>query len=146
MGARAGALGLRNFGQALAKLRKLPGMVKSWQGMSDFGELREIEADFQRQFPTADKLRHSIAHPEFYADPAKLMSAAAPIEQYGVHLGPGSIIQGSIFNNTFIATFEGETLQYSLSADTSLAMRRYTDRIYDVFGPLDWSWSVRNGS
>jgi hypothetical protein len=116
----AGAMEIRNYGKALAAVRKLVGQVPQWLGRVDAQALKESEADFKTYFPNADKLRHSVAHPEFYSDPSKNMYGPPPPGMVNSEGGGHQIMmQGSIYNNQFTATFEGVTVSYPLTSETS---------------------------
>jgi len=137
MGARAGAMALRNFGQALAKIRKIAGRISPWKEAVDLKALKDAEQAFRKAFPKADKIRHSVAHPELYADPNKSMGSKKPFEDSGVSLGPGAVIQDGIINGQFTATFEGELIQYPVTVESARELLSVTRRIFDAFAALD---------
>ena len=108
---RDGAMALRNFKEALLSIRGLVGRCPSISDLVDTKLLREAEARFNSKFPRAEKLRHSVAHPEFYSNPNIKMSTDEPIEKPRAQLGAGVTVQGSILGRTFIATINGLTVE-----------------------------------
>lgn len=142
MGAREGAVQIRNFGQFLRKVRGLAGRVPQWAGKFDAAAIKDAVASFEKQFPSADKLRHSVAHPEFFGDPSK------PTRAIVTDLpGPGLKVTGSanlaisstLFNNTFHGTFEGQMLTYEVDGATVSAIIAITRQTFSAFDQLDWT-------
>lgn len=84
MAARYGGLAIRNWGQALGAVQSLVGKIPTWLPEIDAFELREVRKQFEVRFPNIDKLRHSIAHPEFYSNANKDMSVEGEINAPGL--------------------------------------------------------------
>lgn len=130
--ARDGAMTIRNYGKALASIRSLIGLCVSWAERTDLARLKAAEKRFQLLFPFADKLRHSVAHPEFYNDASKGMGVKNPTGIPGSTFSEDStfISSNSLFNDEFVATFEGVVVKYSVSAVTAKCIAEITLEIF----------------
>jgi hypothetical protein len=130
--ARDCGMSIRNFGVSLASIRKLIGQVPGWRDLVDVQRLKRAENKFNDSFPFAHKIRHSIAHPEFYGDPAKDMSVRGD-DDPNASLG----MQNTLVDFTFHATFAGQAVQYDLTEKTIRILLDCLSEIYLAFGKLD---------
>lgn len=136
LAARNGALALRNFCQNLAAARGIVGKVSFWKGRIDLKALKGIERDFRSQFPDIDKLRHAVAHPEFYADPSINMKGK-PAEIPGFSfMGYMKVRDALGFGGTYATTINGMTVHYQLSRENALFVRNLTLRSYAAVSQL----------
>lgn len=133
---RFGGLSLRNYGQAMSVASRLFGRIPAWAGKVDGQGTKKATNEFNAQFPGIDKVRHSIAHPEFYSNPDKDTAAAGTIPGFA-NFGGGASMQSSLNGRTFVATFEGQFVQYDLSVENLILLRDLTVRYYDCFQALD---------
>jgi hypothetical protein len=139
MGARYGAMALRNFREALGTVRSLIGQCPSFLPDVDTKALRAVEKEFDDAFPRVEKLRHSVAHPEFYSDPDKKMNADGGETVGGV--GGGFAIEyggitrvgGDIVFGTYVATIDGIAVKYPVNADTVRLVSALTARAFEAF-------------
>lgn len=132
-------MSIRNFGEALAKVRSLVGRVKSWLPLIDTQALKFAETAFNDKFPFAHKLRHSVAHPELYNDPTKKMGIDGDMEELGINVSNvrDMTIKGLISGNTFASTFEGILVRYDLTEDTICTILRIIHQVFDAFSIAD---------
>lgn len=94
LAARGGALALRNHMEMFAAGRALIGKISGWRDRINGKELRAIDRCLAERFPKIDKLRHAVAHPEFYADPTIDMTGPAVAED-GIYIAGGGSMQDS---------------------------------------------------
>lgn len=137
---REGGLALRNYGKALESLQRLPGTIKEWKSKVDFLAIKKTRKRFDGLFPEVDKLRHAIAHPEFYADEDKVMGATGDIiiphsgNVVGHSSGGGiATIRNTFFNKHFTSTFEGVVVGYDLTGENAQELMAITKEIYSAF-------------
>ncbi len=129
MAARNGGLALRNFSQCLAAARGVVGKVTFWTGKIDLKALKTIDGEFRERFPDIDKLRHAVAHPEFYADPQVDMTGA-PAEMPGLSFGGNMQVQDALAFRTYATTINGTTASYQLTAENARLVVDLTRRAY----------------
>lgn len=136
---RSGAMDIRNYGLSIAKVRSLIGQIPLWLKEVDIQALKGAEKDFRNFFPNADKLRHSVAHPELYSDGTKDMSGR--VESPLIHAPngePGTLVfNGCFFEDTFTSTFEGTAVSYDLTHETVIKVVDITSRAFLAFAKLD---------
>jgi hypothetical protein len=139
LAARDGAISIYSFGKALAQVRSLIGRVKSWHPIIDAEKLKSAESAFKKSFPFAEKMRHSVAHPEFYNNPDKKMGINGDFEGLGIKAEgvENLVLQEMIENFTFAATFEGVLVKYDLTAETLNSVIGITEQAFDAFSALD---------
>lgn len=139
LAARDGAMSIRNFGEALASVRSLIGRVKVWLPLIDTKALKAVETHFNEVFPFAHKLRHSVAHPEFYNDPTKKMGISGDLDELGVKAeNVGNLtIKAMISDSTYASTFEGVLVRYDLTTTTIDAVSDLTHRTFNAFALPD---------
>jgi hypothetical protein len=141
LAAREGAMMLRNYKEALKLIRKLIGKCPTWLGQIDVKAIKAANSEFEAKFPRVEKLRHSVAHPELYADRDANMAYTGEVRASDgatVITGGGSFVLRETFTNrTFSSTIDGILVQYDLNADTALALVNCTKRVFDAFGPID---------
>jgi hypothetical protein len=135
---RDGAFAARNYGKALEAVQALALRVKDLEGdiaRSAFSEPRRL---YHEAFPKIDTLRHSVAHPEFYANPRKNKPVSKDIPGIAIGVGQGaSVTVTSGFNgDTFGATFDGEYVSYELSETKAVLLVDITKKCFAVFDPL----------
>jgi hypothetical protein len=133
--ARDGAMSIRNFGEALAKVRGLIGKVSTWHSMVDTKALKSAETIFREKFPFAHNMRHSVAHPELYNDPSKKMGISGSLDELGIHAQDVTnlSIQGLITGVTFASTFKGSLVRYDVSAESLAAIISITEKCFGSF-------------
>jgi hypothetical protein len=137
--ARDGAMSLRNFAHSIFQVRGAIGKIPNWLERVDVGKLKKAHQKFEVEFPFAHKLRHAVAHPEFYADPKKEMGTRDAINIKGIMVaeGGGSItINQGLFNNKFTCTFEGEIIEYELSLETCKIMLEICQESFECFNKV----------
>lgn len=122
--ARSGALAARNFGQALNAVEELAGAVRTWAQKIDRDGIKGAGKRFRAEFPGVDKVRHSIAHPEYYPNPKKKMGVTGMVN-YPAFQGEYHelIIQENLINRQFVATFAGEVVTCDITAEKAIAIR-----------------------
>ncbi|WP_236575110.1 hypothetical protein [Sphingobium sp. S6] len=137
--ARDGAMSIRNFGEALAKIRGLIGKVPTWCSVVDTKALKSAETTFKETFPFAYKMRHSVAHPELYNDPSKKMGISGSMDELGIRANDVTnlSIQGLITGVTFASTFEGVLVRYDVSAESLSAIIDITNTCFSSFQRLE---------
>jgi|GEM_PF-4869270 len=136
IGARNGGLALRNFCQCLAAARGVVGKVACWKGKIDLKELKAIENEFRNRFPDIDKLRHAVAHPEFYANPSINMKGA-PASMPGLAFEGSFQVQDALgLGGTYATTINGMTVHYQLTADNARLVLELTRRAYSAVDQL----------
>jgi hypothetical protein len=135
LAARDGAMSIRNYLVDLNAARGLIGRIPTWTAQIDAIQLRKLERLFRKQFPFAEKMRHSVAHPEFYNDPTKKMGVEGTGEFGGISMIDCSeiVVQSYIYNNSFHATFEGAAITYSLDDAAQASIVETTHRVLDCF-------------
>lgn len=135
--ARDGALTIRNFGKALSKIRSLIGRIKSWLPLVDSDALKVAALRFDEKFPFADKLRHAVAHPEFYNDPNKKMGIDGDLDDIGIKAEnvKNLSIKGQITDCTYASSIEGILVKYDLTRDTLEAIFDIVHQVFDAFAP-----------
>jgi len=127
--ARDGAFSIFNFDEALAKTRSLIGKVPQWIQKIDALQLKESEKILDVAFPFARKMRDAVAHPELYADSTKKM---------GISDGSSSLtVEGSLFGDTFMSTFKGEAVKYSVNESTLNILMDVAAQAFMAFEDLD---------
>ena len=134
--ARDGAMSIRNFAYAIANVRRAIGQIPNWVTLVDVSLLKQAHVDFEAAFPFSHKLRHSVAHPEFYADPKKDMAVTDAVNIGGIFVtekGGNITINQGLFNNTFASTFEGDVVQYELSFETCIKILDICNRSFAAF-------------
>jgi hypothetical protein len=136
-GARYGAMALRNFREALGTVRGLIGQCPTFLPDVDTKALRAVEKDFDDTFPRIEKLRHSVAHPEFYSDPDKKMTADGGVTVagvgFGVEYGDMTRVAGDLVFGTYVATINGIAVKYAVSADTVRLVSAFAARAFEAF-------------
>lgn len=135
MAARNGGLALRNFSQCLSAARGVVGKVSFWRGKIDVQALKVIEAEFRSRFPEIDKLRHAIAHPEFYGNPLIDMSGS-PADMPGLSVGGNITVQDALAFRTYATTINGLTVSYQLSIENARLVLDFTQRAYTAVEQL----------
>ena len=137
MAVRVGGLSLRNWGQALGAVQSLIGKVPQWVDEIDRKEVKSVRVEFDKKYPTIDKLRHAIAHPELYSNVDKDMSAKGPFSVPGITAGNSQItISNSICHNNYAATFDGVVVQYCLDDIAVLDIIAWSKRVFNAFSSL----------
>jgi hypothetical protein len=128
-------MSIRNFGEALAKVRGLIGRVSTWRSMVDTKTLKSAETTFKEKFPFAHKMRHSVAHPELYNDPFKKMGISGSMDELGIRASDVTnlSIQGLITGVTFASTFEGALVRYDVSAESLAEIINITEKCFNSF-------------
>lgn len=136
MAARNGGLALRNFCQCLAAARGVVGKVPFWEGKIDLKALKSIEAEFRDRFPDIDKLRHAVAHPEFYANPSIDMTGA-PKDMPGISFGANITVQDALgLGGTYATTINGMTVHYQLTIESAQLILDLARRAYAAVNQL----------
>lgn len=136
MAARNGGLALRNFCRCLAAARGVVGKVSFWAGKIDLKALKSIEAEFRDRFPDIDKLRHAVAHPEFYANPSVDMTGA-PKDMPGLSFGADVTVQDALgLGGTYATTINGMTVHYQLTIESAQLILDLTCRAYAAVNQL----------
>ncbi len=130
---RDGAMSLRNYKEAMSTVRGLLGRCPSISDDVDAKMLKEAERTFDLHFPRAEKLRHSVAHPEHYSNPKIKMSTDEAISKPGAQIPPGSIIQGALIGRTFVCTINGLTVEWEISYRSALALVDITRSAFAAF-------------
>lgn len=140
----SGALGIRNFGQHLAKVRRIAGSISTWRGKVDLAALGSSVNEFSKGFPGADRIRNAIAHPEFYPNPNKDTSAHLRVNTPTAYIDSehGSF-QSTMIDDVFHISFEGEHLQCSISEESLQKLTRISKMAFDAFQPLDTLRNIR---
>ena len=134
---RDGAMSLRNFKAALSTLRSLVGRCASIRNSVDVVGLKEAESAFSSAFPRAEKLRHSVAHPESYSNPRINMTTSEPIPNW-LTFAPGTVtIQGSIINRDYIFTINELTVGWEISDNSAMTLVDITTSVFRAFAILD---------
>lgn len=124
LGARSAGLALRNYVTALEPMRQNLGRIAMWRDKINFHDLKRVKKDFDTRFPGIDRIRHAIAHPEFFANPDKGMATASNlnvpgVEMTAIHNGGKGSISNAMVGNHFGTSFEGE--MYSVDISTEAA-------------------------
>lgn len=137
--ARSGALAARNFGQSLAAVEELVGAVRTWAPKVDLPAIKEAGKQFRAEFPGVDKVRHSIAHPEYYPNPKKKMGVSGRVDHpaFQGEFGGTVVIRESLFNRQLVATFAGEVVTCDITAEKAKVIRECCSLCFDAFGQLD---------
>ena len=135
--AREGAFALRDFSEMLSAVRSLVGRCDAIKLAVDTGALKADQALFQASFPRVEKLRHSVAHPEFYANPDVKMSSDAAASFHGVQVDAGATPQASTMYGTFASSINGITVQYDVNTETALIVARIALSVFSNFATLD---------
>jgi hypothetical protein len=133
--ARNGGLALRNFAQCLSAARGVAGKVTFWAGKIDLQALKAVNVEFHKRFPDIDKLRHAVAHPEFYGNPKKDMTGAYA-ELPGLVTAGGVQMQDVLVYRTYAATINGMTVSYQLSIGNALFVVELTRRAFAAVGQI----------
>ncbi len=146
MAARDCAMAIRNFGKALSALRASLALVPEWAGKVDKGTLKEVSKKFDKNWPDSDKMRHSIAHPEFYSNPSKSMSSESifPISGGGIYeIRGGSIsddsmiLKSAIHNDTYMATIDGQLVKCDVDRTTAGQIIMIHNQVADACASID---------
>lgn len=137
---RFGGVTIRNFGQALSAARGVIGRIPSWIDRIDRAALKDVEGRFREAFPNIDKVRHSISHPEFYADPTKKMGVDGDFDVGNiiqVRQSADVTIRGIYADRTFASTFDGLVVSYELNADNALLLVELATASFAAVAELD---------
>lgn len=71
--AEGAVLSARNYWKALEALDGLPGSIPGWRDRWNPDAFKAAKGEFETRFPLVDRMRHSIAHREYYSNPDKKM-------------------------------------------------------------------------
>lgn len=140
LAARSGAMSLRDYGEALSEIRKLLGRANSLE-LVDTEALKRAERTFRQHFPRAEKLRHSVAHPEHYANPNINMSSDTAINMQSLQASATTTIQG-IIGDTYIATINGLTVKWEITAASAAAIIDVTRIVYEALSKLSLDYRL----
>lgn len=132
---REGAMTLRNFKVALASISHLIGRCPSWEGVADKEAISAANHEFQKRFPGADKLRHTVAHPEWYNNSDKDMTSHSAHSVPGMSGESGATIMSSFAERKYLATIEGVLVSYELSSETADVLCELRDTVCAAFRP-----------
>jgi hypothetical protein len=130
--ARSGGMALRNWIQLLDAARSLAGRIPAWMPHIDVRAMKKASNTFDKQFPNIDKLRHAIAHPEFYANPEKDMVSKEPLEIRGASIGGGGRMSDMLINYTFVSSIEGIAAKYDATTENALFLIDLTKRVFSA--------------
>ena len=135
LAARCGALSIRDFGVSMAKVRGLIGQVQVYKDAFNVKSQKEAELEFKAYFPFCDKMRHSAAHPEVYNDPNKNIPFEGDYVGTTIRLeGVSQMSISSLFDgDTYIATFDGAIVNYSLDMATIKTINAVTQKFFGSF-------------
>eukprot|EP01012_Entosiphon_sulcatum_P067242 TRINITY_DN96848_c0_g1_i1.p1 TRINITY_DN96848_c0_g1~~TRINITY_DN96848_c0_g1_i1.p1 ORF type:complete len:258 (+),score=24.96 TRINITY_DN96848_c0_g1_i1:119-892(+) len=135
---RSGGLALRNYVTALDAVQRLAGRVGPWRDVIDTGKIKESRKSFDRRFPGIHKIRHAIAHPEFFPNPEKEMAHKSDFEVksgdfIAIKGDAGGSIQNAMIYGTFSTTFEGEMHTYDFNKDAAEFVVINMAQVFDSF-------------
>jgi len=128
LAARYGGLAVRNFGQALAAVSGLIGRVPSWNDYIDRKGVGIARKRFSSSFPTIDKVRHAVAHPELYSHPNKAENMRVTDD-----LGTSMMMQSNLEGRKLSYTFDGMIVSYELSLATLKELLAIMTDCYSAF-------------
>lgn len=131
LAARGGALALRNHMEMFAAGRALIGKISGWRDRINGKELRAIDRCLAERFPKIDKLRHAVAHPEFYADPTIDMTGPAVAED-GIYIAGGGSMQDFLHDRKYRCTINGMHVSYELTCANAAFLAHATSAIYET--------------
>lgn len=117
--ARNGGLALRNFSEHLAAARGLVGKIPAWLPVLDVTALKEVATDFAERFPRIEKLRHAVAHPEFYANPSKDMKGGGSTADGKIAIAETISVQDALIHRTYATSINGISVSYDLTVENS---------------------------
>ncbi|MCP4308444.1 MAG: hypothetical protein GY788_26910 [bacterium] len=128
MAARDGAITLNNFTKTLEKIRgdvgKLPNERRCH---TDLIMLRNARKQFVRQFPSAEAMRHAVAH--F----GELATSEESVKRHAYKQGAATwIVQGQLRDRTYYMTWRGKVLFYELSQDSLDNLASVLTKIYEA--------------
>lgn len=131
---RSAALALRNYAVSLSNVKSLLGAVPQWRGRFDGKSLKDAETKMYKMWPSLHKMRHSVAHPEFYSNPDKDTSSDKDFLSGSLAITDSKIINipGTISGESYISTFEGEYLQLDLTDQTALFLIDLSNQCFEA--------------
>lgn len=134
--ARDGAMSLNNVAMGMRYCRKVVGSINGLRDLIDHDTLKEAEKHFRTNLPNIEKLRHSVAHQEYYSNPDKKTDLDQQSSISSLNLAPRSEIANSIVGDRFVATWDGELIGYSLSIETVRIVHQSALRFFSGFSRL----------
>ncbi|KQM60055.1 hypothetical protein ASE65_10135 [Sphingomonas sp. Leaf16] len=135
--ARDGALQIYNVGQSIRYVRKIAGTLSSARHLIDFDLLKKAEGMFRESFPNAEKMRHSVAHQEFYANPDKDTTSRGGYSSIQLNFGVEFNLVNGIEGDDYVASWQGEVIRYSLAAQTLATIKDCVETMFAAFANLD---------
>lgn len=130
---RDGAMSINNMAMGLHYARRLIGSVASSRPHVDFAALKEAENLFREKFPNAEKMRHAVAHQEFYSNPNRDTRLAQVYDDGNMRLGALNNAAGNISDDAYTTSWQGEMLKYHLNATTALDAVTVCKRFFSGF-------------
>jgi hypothetical protein len=135
--ARDGALSINNMAMGLHYTRKLVGAIEPIRAEIDFGKLAEAEKFFREKFPNAERIRHVVAHQEFYSNPDVNTELDEPFNNGVISAVATNTISRVIIDDTYLSSWQGEPVQYSLNRETALDAVTTCELFFDGFAKID---------
>ena len=137
---RSGGMAARDFVFALERLQSLPGRVASWCDGVDSKAIKAARSDFDALFPGIERVRHTIAHPEVFANPEGGWRVSGKIPAPGLPgvtlvdaTGGSAQINMSIIGDHYLATHETGAVSYELSEQTTQSLLEITTQVFGAF-------------
>lgn len=134
--ARAGAISLNEMGIGLKLLYNTRDSILCKSVGIDYEKVTAAQIYFSVSFPNAEKVRHVIAHQEFYNRTRKLDGDIKRYMDEQISFSATNNLESSISGNRWISSWEGETVGYNLSKESAERARNTCIKAFSAFYSL----------
>lgn len=148
IGARSGALALRNYRETLKFIQSSAGKIESLRSGLDLKSVRTAKRRFEKFFPNVVTLRDSVAHPEAYNNPLQsekmgttdsIFHPSRPDIPVIANVGSQITVRDGIIGQQYTSTFNNTVVSYSVSTDSVLEFCGITSDVFNTFIPASWT-------
>ena len=141
--ARDGALTIYHFGNTIEAVRKSLHACPTLDRLVDHARLKHASAEFRKEFPRYEAIRHVVGHAaDFAASPKKKDTHSvkgpwkADFEEVSIEVGDADAttqFSGALYQKSYCVTFEGQMHCYEISHLTADKIESAKERAYSAF-------------
>lgn len=132
---REGGLSLHAIGVAIKQACSLIGAVVYVREVVDAKAAKEARRCFEKTFPGNEKMRHTIAHPEYYPNPEKNMRSDVPV--LGLIGFGGANVRENFIGRRLTSSIDGDLVSFELSLETVGILKSIIDKLFEALMPMD---------
>jgi hypothetical protein len=131
--ARSAVLAARNFGQSLQATSSVAKYFEKFRTKEQLQVYAECRRSFDEIFPNVDKVRHSIAHPEYYPKTITNTETGKNFSSNGLIIEGCSRVQlqDVMIEGAFHCTFDGEYLSCPINTDAAILLVEITKTLFN---------------